>query len=223
MKTEDFLKMLNDIDDSYISDAGDDLEYYLYNTGDTYYIGNKRKFSWKRVSAAVVCAAAVMFGALFLMRNVGDIPIDENSSGTKLPNEGVTLSEPASKPDPIIIEPKIDRVEQDGCEFVLEIFEDELYSPYSEPFLKTDNSDEIAIFLYAGGASEKAPIYVTFYAEEDVGKPNVRPIASFNITSAGRQKHIITYYEQPKPGEKVVMQLHTTTSYNAFIRARILP
>ncbi len=91
MKTEDFLEMLNDIDESYIYEAGEDLEKYGYRTGNTYYIEDKRKFSWKRVFAAAVCAAAAMVGMVFLVKNVGDITI-ESSSGVILPNDNTGVS-----------------------------------------------------------------------------------------------------------------------------------
>jgi len=95
LKTEDFLEMLNDIDDSYIYEAGDDLEKYRYRTGDTYYIEKKRNFSWKRVFTAAACAAAVMVGMVFIAKSIGDIPIGENSSGVVLPNDitGVSSGE----------------------------------------------------------------------------------------------------------------------------------
>lgn len=75
MKTEEFFEMLGDLDKDLIAKASEDLENYRYS-GQSYHIDEKSKFSWKRMSISAVCAAAVMFGAFFVLKNFynGDIP-----------------------------------------------------------------------------------------------------------------------------------------------------
>ena len=82
MKTEDIFDMLTGIDEKLISSAGEDLENYRCSEGKVYSVGEKSGFSWKRAAAAVACAAAVMLGALFVVKNIDrpKIPVDDPSS-----------------------------------------------------------------------------------------------------------------------------------------------
>lgn len=83
MKTEEIFDMLIGIDEKLIADVGEELENYRYSAGKAYPADEKRGFSWKRMAAAMACAAAVMLGALFIVKYVGrtDIPIDNSSPG----------------------------------------------------------------------------------------------------------------------------------------------
>ncbi len=137
MKTEDFLEMLNDIDESYIYEAGEDLENYRYRTGNTYYIEEKRNFSWKRVFAAVVCAAAVMVGVIFIVKNVGDIPI-ENSSGVILGNDSTGVSIGATNSSAQIFPKKYKVYKQKAGFFT----EEQLLALFDEPPKRTDKSSD---------------------------------------------------------------------------------
>lgn len=82
MKTEDIFDMLTGIDEKLIASAGEDLENYRCSEGKVYSVVENRGFSWKKASAAVVCAAAVMLGAFFVVKNIDrtKIPIDDPSS-----------------------------------------------------------------------------------------------------------------------------------------------
>lgn len=82
MKTEDIFDMLTGIDEKLIASAGEELENYRYSAGKAYSVDEKSGFSWKRASAAIVCAAAVMLGAFFVVKNIDrtKIPIDDPSS-----------------------------------------------------------------------------------------------------------------------------------------------
>ncbi len=138
MKTEDFLEMLNGIDDSFIYEAGEDLENYRYRTGNTYYIEEKRSFSWKRVFAAAVCAAAVMVGVIFIVKNVRDIPIIENSSGAVLANDSTGSSSEATNSSAQIF-PKKYKV----CKQKAKIFtEEQLLALFDEPPKRIDKSSD---------------------------------------------------------------------------------
>lgn len=82
MKTEEIFDMLTGIDEKLISSVGEDLENYRYSAGKAYSVDEKSGFSWKRASAAIVGAAAVMLGAFFVVKNIDrtKIPIDDPSS-----------------------------------------------------------------------------------------------------------------------------------------------
>ncbi len=141
MKTEDFLEMLNGIDDSYIYEAGEDLENYRYRTGNTYYIEDKRNFSWKRVFAAVVCAAAVMVGVIFIVKNVRDIPIIENSSGVILGNDstGVSSGTTNTSAGEAQIFPQKCSIHKQKARFFTE---EQLLALFDEPPKRTDKSSD---------------------------------------------------------------------------------
>ncbi len=83
MKTEEIFEMLLGIDENLISSVGEDLENYRYSVGKAYPADEKHGFPWKRVLAAVVFAAAVMLGALFVVKyfDKTDIPIDNSNFG----------------------------------------------------------------------------------------------------------------------------------------------
>ncbi len=198
---------------------------------------------WLTGAAAVICVIAVSAFAFVRLSKqpqtvspndsgdayLSDIPSDSEP----ISNDGSNayLSDAPSESEPISSEsvitdpkmPKIKRVEQDGYEFVLEVDERELTSPYSDPFIKTDSENEIAIYFDAGDASEELPLLVVFWLQKDIRDSNARPAASLRITSSGKQWHSITYSEKPEPGEKIVMQLYSKTMDHAFIRGRIIP
>jgi len=81
LKTEEIFDMLTGIDEKLIADVGEDLENHRFYSGKAYPADEKRGFSWKPAAAAMVCAAAVVLGALFIAKYVGktDIPIDNSS------------------------------------------------------------------------------------------------------------------------------------------------
>ncbi len=82
MKTEEIFDMLTGIDENLITSAGEDLENYRRSGGKSYSVDEKSVFSWKRASAAIMCAAAVMLGAFFVVKNINrtKIPVDDPSS-----------------------------------------------------------------------------------------------------------------------------------------------
>ncbi len=231
MTKKDFLDIFNDIGDEFIDEFAnaaqnkkDSGDFPLEDFGSPQrpQIIRLERPPKKRISrapfiaaftAAAVLVCAVTAGVLFKRKDPQTVP----------PNEGVTLSKPASKPDPIIIVPKIRRVEQEGYSFVLEVGEREWMSPFSEPFIKTDSSDELAICFDAGGASAEYPLYIAFYSQKDIDDPYASPIADLRITRAGMQWHSVTYSEKPEPGEKIAMQLSAKTLGRVYIKGRILP
>ncbi len=101
MKTEDIFDMLTGIDENLITSAGEDLENYRCSGGKSYSVDEKSVFSWKRASAAIVCAA-VMLGAFFVVKNINrtKIPVDDPSSDySGLGNSSSTESSGSSSSD----------------------------------------------------------------------------------------------------------------------------
>ncbi len=96
MKTEEVFDMLIGIDENLIASAGEDLENYRYSAGKAYSADEKSGFPWKRVFAAMVCAA-VMVGVFFVVKNIGrtNIPID-NSNSEYSSDAGSGTTPPAS-------------------------------------------------------------------------------------------------------------------------------
>lgn len=75
MKTEEIFLMLGELDEKLIAKASEDLERHRLS-GQTYHIEEKDKFAWKRWAIGSVCAAAVIFGVFFAVKNFtgGKIP-----------------------------------------------------------------------------------------------------------------------------------------------------
>lgn len=95
MTKDEWLNIIDKIDDEFIdeladyqlrkkvfSSAGEEPESHHYSDGKVYSVEEKSGFSWKRASAAIVCAAAVMLGAFFVVKNINrtKIPVDDPSS-----------------------------------------------------------------------------------------------------------------------------------------------
>lgn len=227
MTKKDFLDIFNDIGDEFINEFAnaaqskqndDDFPFEDFGSPQRPQIIRLERPPKKRISrvpfvaaftAAAVLVCAVTVGALFKRKTPPPVA----------PNDSVTLSEPLSKPDPIIIEPKIKRVDREGFDFSLEVEERMVKSRFSEPFLKTDSSDELAIFFAASDASAEYPLYITFYKATDTDNS----IANLRITRSDKQWHRVTYSETPKRGEKIVMQLYSKTMGPVAVRGRIIP
>ena len=73
MKNEDFFQMLNGMEDKYIEEASEILALQQEaREGVVVHAATKsRRSVWKTVIASAAATAAVVFGAVFLMRNVG--------------------------------------------------------------------------------------------------------------------------------------------------------
>lgn len=102
MKTEEIFDMLTDIDEKLITGVGEELENYRYSAGKAQPADERSGFSWKRVSAAAVCAAAVMLGALFVVKYIGktDIPVNSSNSeySSDVGSSGTTSSASSEEP-----------------------------------------------------------------------------------------------------------------------------
>ena len=72
MKSETFLQIFGEIDEKYIEEAADDDGSYFEDAdeGVVVHAGDPRKIFWRTFIASVACTAAVVVGAVFLMRTV---------------------------------------------------------------------------------------------------------------------------------------------------------
>ncbi len=80
MKSEEFLSLLNNIDEKYIENAAEKLENYReFRKNGAVSVRQDRKFAWREVLTSAVCTAALVFGVLSVALNLSD-----NSSGVSL-------------------------------------------------------------------------------------------------------------------------------------------
>ena len=72
MNGKTFLKIFEEIDEKYIEESADDDGSYFEDAGEGIAVraGDPRKIFWRTFIASVACTAAVVVGAVFLMRNV---------------------------------------------------------------------------------------------------------------------------------------------------------
>ncbi len=87
MKSEEFLSLLNDINDKYIENAAEKLENYReFCKNGAVSVRQDHKFAWREVLASVVCTAAAVFGIFSVVSklsgNNSGVSIVENPGNT---------------------------------------------------------------------------------------------------------------------------------------------
>ena len=150
MKGETFLQIFGDIDEKYIEEAADDDGSYfeVADEGVVVYAGDPRKIFWRTFIASVACTAAVVVGAVFLMRHVL--------------KSGVTF-EPAGS-----VESSVQEGESSSGES----------EPSSESSVSSVPNDEIAFLIGPDGKAIRKSEITSFYypdktietlTEDDIG------------------------------------------------------
>ncbi len=85
MKSEEFLSLLNDINEKYIDNAAEKLENYReFCKNGAVPVRQDRKFAWRKVLTSVVCTAALVFGALSVVLNLSENAHRPNDSGVSI-------------------------------------------------------------------------------------------------------------------------------------------
>lgn len=96
MKSETFLRIFGDIDEKYIEEAADDEDGYFEDAdeGVVVHAGDPRKIFWRTFIASVACTAAVVVGAVFLVRTVlkNGFVLEPASSTSSSAQEGESSS-----------------------------------------------------------------------------------------------------------------------------------
>ena len=71
MNDDIFVKIFGGIDEKYIREANEDMNFWLESQeGEVVRADGSRRFPWRTFIASVACTAAVVVGAVFLTRNV---------------------------------------------------------------------------------------------------------------------------------------------------------
>lgn len=85
MKSEDFLNLLNNINEKYIENATEKLEYYRQiQAKGIVYVKQDRKFAWREVLTSVICTSAVIFGVFSVVLNLFENTHKPNDSGVSI-------------------------------------------------------------------------------------------------------------------------------------------
>ena len=98
MNDDIFVQIFGGIDEKYIREANEDMNFWLESQeGEVVRADGSRRFPWRTVIASVACTAAALFGVFVLMLNVGKIRItDTTESSVNSPAQsGVTPALPA--------------------------------------------------------------------------------------------------------------------------------
>ena len=83
MNDDIFVRIFGGLGEEFISEANEDINFWLKSLeGEVVRAGGSRRSPWRAVIASVACTAAVLFGVLVLLLNVGRI--DTISSSEKL-------------------------------------------------------------------------------------------------------------------------------------------
>ena len=87
MNDEKFVQIFGGIDEKYIREANEDMNFWLESQeGEVVRADGSRRFPWRTVIASVACTAAALFGVFVLMLNVGKIRvIDSPESSVNSP------------------------------------------------------------------------------------------------------------------------------------------
>ncbi len=245
MTKDEFLSLINDIDDKFLNEPDDDpgdkrVGGFLpedYGAPQRPKVVRMERPSKKRAPRvpfiAAVTAAAVMVGAVSLVKNFVDISSGDSSGVVLLPTESpsfpidisdyTVISEPASSEpisyepesrepvssEPAVTEPKIKRVDQVGYGFSLEINGRDKSDMYSEPILKTDSESEIAICFACGRECEGRDLTIAFNLyDERYGTIEAR-IATLHFTASSKTQWFTVPYKwnDLKEGEKCIMEI----------------
>lgn len=243
MKNEDFLDLLNEIDEKYIESANKrleelhqykDLEFGKALKPQVIRAGRTPKRRIQLRGAAFAAAAAVVCAV-----TVG-VYVKLNKPQPSSPNSGVTLSEASgisepfvsdltscepvisesvyftlTSPEPVSSEPpsteeKLRRLEEnDDCCFSLEIIYGDKEALYSDPILKTDSENEIAICFVCGRECEGRNFTIAFYLYDERYGITESRIATLQFTARNYTQWFTVPYKlgDLKEGDKCIMQL----------------
>ncbi len=245
MTKDEFLSLINDIDDKFLNELAENepkekrvkLSPEEYGAPQRPKVIRMERPPKKRASRApfiaAVTAAAVIVGAVSLVKNAVDIPAGESSGVVLLPTESpsfpidisdyTVISEPASSEpisyeptrlepvssEPAVTEPKIKRVEQDGYGFSLEINGRDKNDMYSEPILKTDSESEIAICFACGRECEGRDLTIAFNLYDERYGTTEDRIATLHFTASSKAQWFTVPYKWNdfKEGDKCIMEI----------------
>lgn len=229
MKNEDFLDLLNEIDEKYIESANkrleelhqyEDLEFGKAEKPQIIRLENSHKklISLRNVAFATVAAAVVCTVTTGVF-------IKLNKPQTSSPNSGVTLSETSGISEPVISEAKIDRVNRDGYDFSLEIIDGKKPLRWCT-IPKTDSKKEIAIAVDNDLESVGRRFTIVFFSYHD-GKEEDR-IAKLDFTAKSDIQFFSVPYkwnELEKGDECFMLLVAADGDYtsHAVVKGKILP
>lgn len=190
MKTEDIFDMLNGIDEKLIEKAGEDLENYRHSEGKVYYVEEKSGFSWKRASAAIVCAAAVMLGGFFVVKNANRmvVPADDPSSDYSDTDSSSSDAEPYN------------------FYFDLGMHGDSEFNPERE---KKNNFDSAQVNANNGFVTENSFIYFAVYSKDHSDREEL--VSESRKVENLRRSIALDYTEERRPDSMYC--LHAATGY----------
>ena len=117
MNDDIFVKIFGGIDEKYIREANEDMNFWLESQeGEVVRADVSRRFPWRTFIASVACTAAVVVGAVFLMRNVlRNSFVLEPASSTDSPAWGGESSRESTPLD----ESSVSRVPDDEITFLV--------------------------------------------------------------------------------------------------------
>ncbi len=249
MTKDEFLSLVNDIDDKFLNELADDelrdedgeLPSEDFGAPQRPKVVRMERPPKKRAPRApfiaAFTAAAVMAGVVSLVKNFVDIPAGESSGVVLLPTQSpsfpidmsdyTVISEPASSepasfepasPEPTSSEPpftdgKLKKLYEakDGYFFALEINGKDIDKEtlYSQPILKTDSENEIAIGFACGRECEGRDLTIAFYLCDEIYGTTKGRIATLHFTARNYTQWFTVPYKwnDLKEGEKCIMQI----------------
>lgn len=254
MTKDEFLSLINDIDDKFLNELADGkrgnkrvkLPPEEYGAPQRPKVVRMERPPKKRAPRApfiaAVTAAAVMVGAVSLVKNAVDIPAGESSGVVLLPTESpsfpidisdyTVISEPASSEpaltvsdptsyEPLDLEPvssnppftdgKLKNLYEakEGYFFALEIDARDKEKLYSQPILKTDSENEIAISFACSRECEGRDLAIAFYSYNEIYGTTQDRIATLHFTARSYTQWFTVPYKWNalKRGDKCVMTL----------------
>ncbi len=229
MKKEEFLDLINDIDDKFLNElaesepGGKRVKFLPEDYGapqKPQVIRLERPPKRHAPFIAAFTAAAVLVCII-----TAGVFVKLNKPQTVSPGSGVTLSETSGISEPVISEAKIDRVNRDGYDFSLEIIDGEK-SLRSCQIPKTDSENEIAIAVDNDPESVGRSFSIVFFSYHD-GK-EVDRIAKLDFTAKSDIQCFSVPYEwnELEKGDECIMLLIAAdgdyTKY-AVVKGKILP
>lgn len=248
MKNEDFLDLLNEIDEKYIESASKRLEeLHQYEAPEfgkalkpqviRVEPAEKRRFPLRgaafAAAAAMICAVTV--GVYVKLNKPTFSPnsgvILSEASGISEPTVSeMTSSEPVSSEswvfDPAISEERMKRLENEGYNFSFEVDKKDRLN--SEPLLKTDSVKGITIALECSSECEGRRFTIEFYSFIPRNKTVDKCIATLTFTARSYTQSFNVLYDENelKEGDECIMFIYPEDrdyTSPAAVKGKILP
>ena len=239
MTKEQFINVIGDIDDKFLSELADE---YPSNDNDDFYdvfiedmekpqtirLTDRRVPVWKIAASAAAVVCVITAGLfVFLRQQPQYVPSPGDSrSGVSISNPKSDWSSEFSSTIPESSDSDISSEDRPRSGSFIAWFRNDItgiggdkITFRSETVVKSNSLDFAQIGIEYRGATERFPIYVQIYKKADRKERSVSDMVKFTVS--GADKLTINYTEAVEPGDELVLLI--TASEGAYAEGSWMP